>query len=99
MAGQDAEQVIGGGRHLSKQPLPWIVTRQIRDWAAEVRWIDVRPAVVVDCGDAETAVRVLSAVGKRGRLLSESVVELVDGADLTPAVRRKLISRGVFVRS
>ena len=99
MAGQDAEQVIGAAGHLSKQPLPANVTRQIRDWAAEVRWIDVRPAVVVNCGDAETAVRVLAAVGKRGRLLSESVVELADGADLTPAVRRKLISRGVFVRS
>ena len=99
VAGQDAEQVVAAAGDLSKQPLPANVTRQIRDWAAEVRWIDVRPAVVVDCGDAETAVRVLSAVGKRGRLLSESVVELVDGADLTPAVRRKLISRGVFVRT
>ena len=99
VAGQDAEQVVAAAGDLSKQPLPANVTRQIRDWAAEVRWIDVRPAVVVDCGDAETAVRVLSAVGKRGRLLSESVVELVDGADLTPAVRRKLVSRGVFVRS
>ena len=75
------------------------MTRQIRDWAAEVRWIDVRPAVLVDCGDAETAARVLSAVGKRGRLLSEGVVELADGTDLTPAMRRKLVSRGVFVRS
>ena len=99
MAGQDAEQVIAVAGDLSKQPLPANVTRQIRDWAADVRWIDVRPAVVVDCGDAETAARVLSAVGKRGRLLGESVVELADGADLTPAVRRKLISRGVFVRS
>ena len=54
---------------------------------------------MIDCGDAETAARVLAAVGKRGRLLSESVVELVQGTDLTPAIRRKLISRGVFVRS
>ena len=99
MAGQDAEQVIAGAGDLSKQPLPANVTRQMRDWAAEVRWIDVRPAVLVDCGDAETAARVLSAVGKRGRLLSEGVVELADGTDLTPAMRRKLVSRGVFVRS
>ena len=99
MAGQDAEQVIAGAGDLSKQPLPANVTRQMRDWAAEVRWIDVRPAVLVDCGDAETAARVLSAVGKRGRLISEGVVELVDGTDLTPAIRRKLVTRGVFVRS
>ena len=99
MAGQDAEQVISAAGDLSKQPLPANVTRQIRDWAAEVRWVDVRPAVLVDCGDTETAARVLSAVGTRGRLLSESVVELVDGTDLTPAIRRKLVTRGVFVRS
>ena len=99
MAGHDAEQVIAAADDLSKQPLPANVRRQIRDWAAEVRWIEVRPAVVVDCGDAETAARVLSAVGKRGRPLSESVVELVERTDLTPAIRRKLIGRGVFVRS
>ena len=99
MAGHDAEQVIAAAGDLSKQPLPANVRRQIRDWAAEVRWIDVRPAVVVDCGDAETAARVLSAVGKRGRPLSESVVELTEGTDLAPAIRRKLIGRGVFVRS
>ena len=98
-AGQDAEQVIAAAGDLSKQPLPANVSRQIRDWAAEVRWIDVRPAVVVDCGDAETAAHVLAAAGKRGRPLSESVVELIEGNDLTPAIRRKLISRGIFMRS
>ena len=99
MAGHDAEQVIAAADDLSKQPLPANVRRKIRDWAAEVRWIEVRPAVVVDCGDAETAARVLSAVGKRGRPLSESVVELTEGTDLPSAIRRKLIGRGVFVRS
>ena len=96
-AGQDAAEVIAAAGDLSKQPLPANVVRQIRDWAAEVRWIDVRPALVVDCGEAETAARVLAAVGTRGRRLSECV-ELVDKANLTPAMRRKLISRGVFVR-
>ena len=99
MAGLDAEQVVAAAGDLSRQPLPANVSRQIRDWAAEVRWIDVCPALVVHCGDAETATRVQAAVGKRGRRLSDSVVELVGGADLTPAMRRKLIGRGVFVRS
>ena len=99
MAGHDAEQVIAAAGDLSRQPLPANVSRQIRDWAAEVRWIDVRPALVVHCGDAETATRVQAAVGKRGRRLSDSVVELVGGSELTPAMRRKLIGRGVFVRS
>ena len=99
MAGHDAEQVIAAAGDLSKQPLPANVSRQIRDWAADVRWIGVRTALVVECGDAETAARVLTAVGTRGRPLSKSVVELTEGTDLTPAVRRKLVSRGVFVRS
>ncbi len=99
MAGHDTEQVIAAAGDLSKQPLPANVSRQIRDWAADVRWIGVRTALVVECGDAETAARVLAAVGTRGRLLSESVVELTEGTDLTPAVRRKLVSGGVFVHS
>ncbi len=99
MAGQDAEQVVAAADDLSRQPLPANVSRQIRDWAADVRWVDVRPALVVHCDDPETATRVQAAVGKQGRRLSETVVELVDGTNLTPAVRRKLISRGVFVRS
>ena len=99
MAGQDAEQVVAAAGDLSRQPLPANVSRQIRDWAAEVRWIDVCPALVVHCGDAETATRVQAAVGKRGRRLSDTVMELVGDAELTPAMRRKLIGRGVFIRS
>ena len=64
-----------------------------------MRWIDVRPAVVVDCGDAETAARVLAAVGKNGRQLSATAVELLAGNKLTAAIRKKLNAAGIFVRS
>ena len=62
-AGQNAEQVVTSLRDLSKHPLPDNVECQVAAWAAEVRWIEVRPAVVVECGDAETAARVLAAAG------------------------------------
>ena len=98
MAGQDADAIVESLRELSKHPLPDNVERQVTAWATEVRWIDVRPAVVVDCGDAETAARVLTVVGKGGRQLSATAVELRDGTRLTPAMRKKLTATGIFVR-
>ena len=98
-AGQDTEQVLASLRELSKHPLPDNVARQVAAWAAEVRWISVRPAVVVECGDAETAARVLAAAGKGGRELSATTVELLAGTRLTAAQRKKLMAAGIFVRS
>ena len=98
-AGQDTEQVLASLRELSKHPLPDNVERQVAAWAAEVRWIEVRPAVVVECGDAETAARVLAAAGKGGRKLSTTTVELLAGTRLTAAQRKKLMAAGIFVRS
>ncbi len=98
-AGRDADGIVASLRRLSKHPLPDNVERQVAAWAAEVRWIAVRPAVVVDCGEAETAARVLAAVGKNGRQLSATAVELLAGSDLTAAIRKKLGAAGIFVRS
>ena len=98
-AGQGAEQVLASLRELSKHPLPDNVERQVAAWAAEVRWIELRPAVVVECGDAETAARVLAAAGKGGRELSATTVELLAGTRLTAAQRKKLMAAGIFVRS
>ena len=99
MGGRDADGIVASLRRLSKHPLPANVERQVAAWGAEVRWIDVRPAVVVDCGDAETAARVLAAVGKNGRQLSATAVELLAGNKLTAAIRKKLSAAGIFVRS
>ena len=97
--GQDAGQVVTSLRELSKHPLPDNVERQVATWAGEVRWIEVRRAVVVECGDAETAARVLAAAGKGGRKLSSTTVELLAGTRLTAAQRKKLTAAGIFVRS
>lgn len=99
MGGRDADGIVASLRGLSKHPLPANVERQVAAWAAEVRWIAVRPAVVVDCGEAETAARVLAAVGKNGRQLSATSVELLAGNKLTAAIRKKLSAAGIFVRS
>ena len=99
MAGHAAKQIVATAGDLSQQPLPPNVQRQIEDWAAGVRRVDMRPAVVLDCHDAETALRVLGALGKHGRRLSDSAVELVGRSELPAAVRRKLVAQGVFVRS
>ena len=98
MAGQDGDRIITSLHELSKHPLPRNVERQVGAWASEVRWIEVRPAVVVDCGDAETAARVLAVAGKAGRNLSPTTVELPSGNKLTAAMRKKLQAGGIFIR-
>ena len=98
MAGENADHIIASLRKLSKHALPNNVERQVAAWAAEVRWIDVRPALVVDCGDAETAARVLAVVGNGGRQLSASAVEVLNAKKLTPALRKKLVAGSIFVR-
>ena len=98
MAGRDADRIIASLHELSKHPLPKNVERQVSAWASEVRWIEVRPAVVVDCGDPETAARVLTAAGKVGRQLSATTMELLSGNKLTAAMRRKLQAGGIFIR-
>ena len=99
MAGQDADRIVASLRELSKHPLADNVVRQVTAWAEEVRWIDLRPTVVVDCGDAETAARVLTVFGKGSRQISATTVELLSGNKLTPAMRKKLTAGGIFIRS
>ena len=43
----------------------------------------MRPVIVVECDDAETADDVLAAAGKGGRKLSATTVKLLAGLGLT----------------
>ncbi len=97
-AGFSADRVLETLAAASKHDLPGNVARQVRDWFAATRRVRLRPAVLVECPDAETAGRVLSAGGKGVRAVTDTVLELT-GTERAArsALLKKLREAGVFV--
>ncbi len=93
-AGWDAEIVLTRLTGLIKQPLPDNVGKQIRDWFAQCRRIEVKQALLFRCPDHETALRVVSAGGNKLVLLAPTVVELTDRKALK-AIEKKLRQNGI----
>lgn len=97
-AGFTAERVLETLASASKHDLPGNVARQVRDWFGATRRVRLRPAVLVECPDAETAARVLSAGGKGVRTVTDTVLELTDTERAArSALVKKLREAGVFV--
>ncbi len=96
--GYDAARLVGALRNLSTQALPANVATQVQAWLQAVRWAEARPALLVEAGDAETAIRVLAAAGKEAKLISDTVVELPPAASVPSRTLKKLVEAGVFVR-
>jgi hypothetical protein len=97
-AGFTADRVLETLAAASKHDLPGNVARQVRDWFGATRRVRLRPAVLVECPDAETATRVLSAGGKGVRAVTGTVLELTDTERAArSALLKKLREAGVFV--
>jgi hypothetical protein len=97
-AGFTADRVLETLAAASKHDLPGNVARQVRDWFGATRRVRLRPAVLVECPDAETAARVLSAGGKGVRAMTDTVLELTDTERAArSALLKKLREAGVFV--
>ncbi|MET0398364.1 MAG: helicase-associated domain-containing protein [Longimicrobiaceae bacterium] len=97
-AGFTADRVLETLAAASKHDLPANVARQVRDWFAATRRVRLRPAVLVECPDAETAARVLSAGGKAVRAVTDTLLELADTERAArSALLKKLREAGVFV--
>ena len=94
-SGMTAAQVLDTLRELSSKPLPENVAREITGWCAQVRRIEVRPALLLRCPDAETAARVLALAGHGAALVSETVIELPAFAREAELLR-KLRGTGIF---
>jgi hypothetical protein len=96
--GMGAEQVVEMLAAASSRPLPANVQRQVRDWMGAVRRVRVRPALLVECPDAETAARVRAAGGARVREVTATLLELTDASRAErAALAKKLRAGGVFV--
>ena len=97
-AGTTERQIVETLRSASTRDLPANVVRQVHDWLAGVRRVRMRPAVLVECPDAETAARVQAAAGKQLRRVTDTLLELaVTTRGERSAVLKKLRAAGVFV--
>lgn len=94
--GIKCEQVLDQLREISSKELPDNVVREIEGWFGRCRTVTVRNTVLIRCPDADTATHVLSACGRKGNLLTDTIVELPD-ARARKAVIQKMKKAGIFV--
>jgi hypothetical protein len=82
-------------KHASND-LPGNVLTEVQTWCCQARTVDVAPATLVTCPDADTAGRVVAVLGKRAQRVGERVVAL-DTEGITPGVRQKLQAEGILL--
>lgn len=94
--GLTAEEVLGRLEKYASTPVPANVRKQVESWADRVRTVTASAVELVRCPDAETAQRVIAALGKKAERLAETLVALPTGS-LKGAVRQKLRDEGLLV--
>ncbi len=97
-AGLTRDQVFETLRQCCSGELPPNVEREISGWFAQCRRVSLRPAVLIQCQDSDTADRVLAAAGNKATRITDTTLELHDG-DAQSSLLRKLREIGIFVRS
>jgi hypothetical protein len=95
-SGMTAGQVLDTLQSFSAKPVPPNVAREISGWFDQCRRIQIRPAVLIQCPDADTALRVVAASRQRAKALNDTVVELTEPRSKAELVR-KLHAAGIFV--
>lgn len=97
-SGISAAQLLDTLRAASSRALPANVERQVSDWLGAVRRVQLRPTLLLECPDPETAARAMSAAGKQVRAITDRVLELPGAtAKDRNALVKKLRAQGVFV--
>ncbi len=97
MAGLPAEQVMARLEKHSSTPIPKNVATEVRGWCGWVRTVSPQSMLLLRCLDADTADRVMGAVGKSGERVSDTVVAIAEDA-LTSALRQKFASHGILLQ-
>jgi hypothetical protein len=94
LGGLEGQRIVDDLTEVSSKPVPPNVEQQILDWTGQCRRVEVSSAVLIECPDAETALRILSMAGEKARRLSETVVALPDRKGLK-ALQSKLRRAGI----
>lgn len=92
-----AEAVLETLQGVSRSGVPANVARQVRDWMQTVRRVSIRPALLMECPDPETAARARALGGARATQVTPMLLRLeMTGTDRAAFVK-KLRERGIFV--
>jgi hypothetical protein len=96
--GLKPEEIVTRLTRHSSNALPANVLHEVKEWSSWVRRITSSKVIVLRCGDAETANRVISVLRRRTERLSETLVA-IDEAKLTAKDREKLLGQGIIVQA
>jgi hypothetical protein len=97
-SGITAERMLKTLGQVSRTPVPANVARQVRDWFGGTRRVRIRPAVLVECPDSETAARVTALGGPQVSAVTRTLLRL-DGDEKSVGVLvKKLRAKGIFVQ-
>lgn len=96
LAGLTGEEIVGRLQRLSSNPVPGNVLHEVRAWGGWVRQLEAVPVNLFRCPDAETAERLVSALGKRAERLGDTAVAVTE--KLTAADSKRLLGQGLFVK-
>jgi hypothetical protein len=97
-SGLTRDRVLETLREHCAAGIPPNVEAEINGWFARYRQVEVQPATLIHCPDAETAARVLTALGKKAAKLTDTVLELHE-SKIQSAVTKKLREAGIFIRT
>lgn len=83
---------------VSRAPVPANVARQVKDWLGATRRVRIRPAVLVECPDAETAARIAALGGPEVSAITRTILRLDGDEKRVAALVKKLRAKGIFVQ-
>lgn len=95
-AGLSAKTMVETLQRVCGKEVPANVSREIEGWAATCRRVDMGPATLIRCPDAETAMRIQAAAPDAINPLSDTVLEL-NGRIKPLDMARKLRAMGIFL--
>jgi hypothetical protein len=95
--GLSADAVLKTLGGVSRTPVPSNVARQVRDWFGATRRVRVRPTVLLECPDTETATRVAALAGPAATAVTRTILRLEGGSTAMAELTRKLRAKGIFV--
>jgi hypothetical protein len=96
-AGLDADEVLSSLREHTSGGVPGNVASEISGWMAACRLVALESALLIRLPDAETAARAQSAGGRYVRLISDTIVEVLEPRRRR-ALERRLAEEGIFLR-
>lgn len=94
-SGLPPEDILARLKKHASLAIPQNVMTELEGWCGQTRRVSLSQTTLIRCPDADTASRVVSALGKLVERVGEQAVALE--GDLTPALRQKLQGQGVLV--